>query len=92
MDLVSLRLIRLRRLEMDLPLFLPRGRILEFGAGPAYQVADLADVLFDLVDSQDQRSRLRAPARQRIAEQFALDLMVKRYVSLYKDLVIHVRD
>ncbi|HUP15131.1 MAG TPA: hypothetical protein VM848_03645 [Acidimicrobiia bacterium] len=92
MDLVSLRLIRLRQLEMVLPLFLPRGRILEFGAGPRYQAADLADVLLDLVDSQDERSRLGALARQRIAEQFALDLMVRRYVSLYKDLVTHVRD
>lgn len=52
----------------------------------------LADVLLDLVDSQDERSRLGALARERIAEQFALDLMVKRYVSLYEDLVTHVRD
>lgn len=42
MDFVSLRLIRLRELEMILSHFPPRGRVLELGAGAGYQAKDLA--------------------------------------------------
>ena len=52
----------------------------------------LATALLDLIDSPDDRSRLGALARERIAEQFGVDLMVNRYVSLYKDLATNVRD